>query len=143
MFSRPGETQVYSLARQQWGILINLLLKAQDALKIRRYLSLNPSRFEFLLNFSFNLPPEYLPSDCLSISLSRYLCLACLPASLLAYPPVCLPMCLSTCIPVSCSSLDKTPACHCLMKPTTRETWSTGGKKKAEKEREERGGGRY
>lgn len=86
---------------------------------------LNPSRFEFLSNFfplsTFNL------TVCLTVSLPLS---ACLPVSLLAYPPVCLPACLSTCLPVCCSSLDKPPACCCLMKPTTREMRSRGGKKR-------------
>lgn len=99
---------------------------------------LNPSRFEFLSNFSFNLSLESLPSDCLSDCLVAFLS-ACLPESLLAYPPVCLPACLSTCLPVFGSSLDKTPACSCLMKPTTRETRSTGGRK-AERGRYKVGG---
>lgn len=124
---RPGETQVYSLARQQQGILMNLPLKARDALKMHRSSCSIPPALSFF-QISLLIPPlsPSHPTVCLTVSLPLS---ACLPASPLAYPPVCLPACPSTCLPVCYSSLDKTPACCCLMKPTTREMRSRGGKK--------------
>lgn len=70
---------MYSLARQQRGILMNLPLKrcSEDA----PILLFNPSRFEFLSNFSFNLSLEYLPSVCLSHCL-------CLLAYLYLFLPI-------------------------------------------------------
>ena len=51
-------------------------------------LLLNPSRFEFLSNFSFNLSLEYLTPDCLSVCLVAFVCM-----------PTCVPSCLSSCLP--------------------------------------------
>lgn len=114
------------------GEYSNLLLKARDALKTRRSsCSIPPALSSFQISLLISpLSTSHL-TVCLTVSLPLS---ACLPASLLAYPPVCLPLCLSTCLLVFCSSLDKTPACCCLMKPTTREARSRG-------EKNQRGGG--
>lgn len=86
-----------SPARQQQGILINLLLKARGALKTRRSSCSIPPALSF---FQISLLISPLSTShltvCLSVCRSVLLPLsACLPACLLAYPPVCLP-----CVPV-------------------------------------------
>lgn len=97
MSSRPGETQADSFARQQRGILMNLLLKARDALKSCRYsCSIPPSMGFFQISLLISpLSPSHL-TVCLSVSEPLS---ACLPASPLAYPPVCLPACMPVYLP--------------------------------------------